>query len=45
MKEKRKYQICTETVMDTSDSKISFNSDGVCDHVIDFKKKCKTFIL
>lgn len=41
MKEKRKYQICTETVMDTSDSKISFNSDGVCDHVIDFKKNVK----
>ncbi|MGE4578789.1 MAG: N-acetyl sugar amidotransferase [Desulfuromonadales bacterium] len=30
------YQICTNCVMDTSDSKISFDADGVCDH-------CNTF--
>ena len=29
-------QICTNCVMDTSDSKIKFDSNGVCDH-------CKTF--
>lgn len=26
------YQICTNCVMDTSDSKISFDENGVCDH-------------
>lgn len=33
---KRAYQICTNCVMDTSDSKIIFDDAGVCDH-------CKTF--
>lgn len=32
----REYQICTNCVMDTSDSKIVFDSKGVCDH-------CNTF--
>lgn len=32
------YQICTKTVMDTSDSRITFNEHGVCDHVLDFYK-------
>jgi len=32
----RPYQICTKTVMDTSDSRITFDEDGVCDHAIDF---------
>ena len=31
-----KYKICKNCVMDTSDSKISFNDEGVCDH-------CQTF--
>jgi len=30
------YRICTNCVMDTSDSKITFGPDGVCDH-------CQTF--
>jgi N-acetyl sugar amidotransferase len=30
------YQICTNCVMDTSDAKITFDKDGVCDH-------CRTF--
>ena len=30
------YKTCTNCVMDTSDSKISFDSNGVCDH-------CNTF--
>lgn len=29
---KMSYQICTNCVMDTSDSKISFDDKGVCDH-------------
>lgn len=32
----RPYQICTNCVMDTSDSAISFDEKGVCDH-------CRTF--
>lgn len=38
MKEKRKYQICTKTVMDTSDTKITFNDQGISDHALDFEK-------
>ena len=30
------YKICTKTVMDTSDSRISFNEEGICDHAVDF---------
>lgn len=37
----REYQICTNCVMDTSDSKISFDENGVCDHCNDFKKSVK----
>lgn len=33
----REYQICTNCVMDTSDSQIVFDADGVCDHCISFK--------
>ncbi len=36
-----KYQICTRCVMDTSDSRISFNDEGVCDHCIDFDENVK----
>lgn len=32
----RVYQICTNCVMDTSDSKINFDEKGVCDHCNDF---------
>ena len=30
------YQICSKTVMDTSDSRIIFDSEGICDHATDF---------
>jgi N-acetyl sugar amidotransferase len=33
---RRPYQICTKCVMDTSDSRITFDAAGVCDH-------CRTF--
>ncbi len=33
---KRKYQICSKCVMDTSDNDILFDKQGVCDH-------CNTF--
>ena len=38
---KRKYQICTNCVMDTTDSKISFDEKGICDHCNDFYKNVK----
>ncbi len=34
----RQHQICTCCVMDTSDSKITFNEKGVCDHCTDYYK-------
>lgn len=34
----RPYQICTNCVMDTSDSRIKFDEKGVCDHCNDFYK-------
>ena len=30
------YQICTKCVMDTTDPEISFDSDGVCSHCVEF---------
>lgn len=37
----RTYQICTNCVMDTSDSRITFDENGVCDHCIDFNTNIK----
>lgn len=34
----RKYQRCTRCVMDTTDSKIVFDANGVCDHCRNFDK-------
>lgn len=34
----RQYQICANCAMDTSDSKITFDANGVCDHCNDFYK-------
>lgn len=33
-----KYRQCTNCVMDTSDSMIEFNEEGVCDHCVTFYK-------
>lgn len=33
----RSYQICTNCVMDTSDSNIQFDDEGVCDHCTGFR--------
>lgn len=38
---KREYQICTNCVMDTTDSKIAFDECGVCDHCNDFYTNVK----
>lgn len=35
------YKICTNCVMDTSDSRIVFDANGVCDHCNDFYKNVK----
>jgi len=35
---KRDYRICNHCVMDTSDSRIVFDADGVCDHCTGFKR-------
>jgi N-acetyl sugar amidotransferase len=32
----REYQVCTNCVMDTSDSKIKFNDNGICDNCYSF---------
>jgi len=34
----RKYQICVNCVMDTTDSEIVFDEQGVCDHCLSFSK-------
>ncbi len=34
----RSHQVCTRCVMDTTDSKIVFDQDGVCDHCLTFQK-------
>ena len=39
----RQYQICTRCVMDTTDSKITFDENGVCDHCRNFDKNIKPF--
>jgi len=36
-----KYQICSRCVMDTTDSAIVFDADGVCDHCITFDTQTK----
>ena len=35
---KKKYQICSNCVMDTSDTRIKFDTIGICDHCLDFYK-------
>ncbi len=41
--EEREYQRCTQCVMDTTDSKISFDEHGVCDHCRNFEKRIKPY--
>lgn len=37
----KKYEICTNCVMDTTDAKITFDKKGVCDHCNTFYKDIK----
>lgn len=39
----RPYQRCTRCVMVTSDSKITFDENGVCDHCRNFDKNIKPY--
>lgn len=41
MNYKNDYQICTNCVMDTSDTRIKFNDEGICDHCLDFNENVK----
>ena len=36
--ENREYQICTNCVMDTTDSMITFDDNGICDHCRSFER-------
>ena len=38
MKTEKKYQICKNCVMDTSDPKITFDKNGVCDFCNNYYK-------
>jgi NH3-dependent NAD+ synthetase len=38
MNTKRPYQICTKTIMDTSDPSIVFDENGISDYYTNFKK-------
>lgn len=38
---KNNYRVCSNCVMDTSDSRINFDSDGICDHCRDFQSHVK----
>ena len=40
--ENRKYQMCTNCVMDTTDSKIQFDENGVCDYCNGFNRDVKS---
>lgn len=41
MTNNRKYQVCTKCVMDTSDSVIKFDENGVCDHCNNYEENIK----
>ena len=40
-KQIRPYQRCSRCVMDTTDSKITFDENGVCDHCRNFDARIK----
>ena len=43
MESKNSYQICTKCVMDTSDPKIIFDENGICDHCNSYDTNVKPF--
>jgi N-acetyl sugar amidotransferase len=38
---KREYRVCSNCVMDTSDSAIQFDDQGVCDHCLGFERNVR----
>lgn len=38
------YQLCSNCIMDTTDTSITFNSDGICDYCINFEKNIKSVL-
>ena len=45
MSKARAYQICNNCVMDTTDSEIIFDKNGICDYCLNFNKKIKKVYL
>ena len=41
MKETRQYQMCSKTVIDTSDPDITFDDNGVCNYVHYFEENVR----
>lgn len=40
----RPYQICTRTIMDTSDPNIQFDEQGICNHYYEYQKQEAAFV-
>ena len=43
--QRRPYQICTKTIMDTSDTEITFDKDGICNHVRLYEEAVKHLLV
>ena len=43
MKKNIPYQICINCVMDTTDSGITFDKNGLCDYCLNFQKNIRNF--
>ncbi len=43
MIKKRQYRICSNCVMDTSDARITFDANGICDHCLNFYRNVKPY--
>jgi N-acetyl sugar amidotransferase len=41
----RPYQICTRTIMDTTDPDIVFDENGVCNYVRNYEEACKSILV
>ncbi len=40
----REYQMCTKTVMDTTDTEISFDANGICNHYHEFNRLAPMYL-
>lgn len=39
------YQICSKTIMDTSDPEITFDNNGICNYYYEYQRKAKRLLL